>query len=218
MRSVAKQPVEEPRSRLGTPVWEIARLYPTQGHWSEEDYLAIDTRQFVELNRGMLEFPPYPTILHQLIVGKLMIELLNHVRDNGLGHVLFNTPVKLATRLIRVPDIVCYRKHQIPKDLNKPLKGAELVVEVVSPGEESRQRDLIEKRRDYAKAGIAEYWLVDPESSTITVLTLNGKKYEQAGKYNAGQTAVSRLLPGFEVNVTDALTADQPALHCPTKH
>ena len=209
MSSVVTQPVEEPRSRPGTPVWEIARLYPTQGHWSESDYLAIDTRQFVELNRGMLEFPPSPTILHQLIVGKLMIALLNHVRDLGWGHVLFNIPVKLAPRLIRVPDIVCYRKHQIPDDMNEPLKGAELVVEVVSPGEESRHRDLVEKPRDYAKAGVAEYWIVDPESSAITVLALNGSGYEQARMYKPGQAAASRLLPGFQIDVNEALSADQ---------
>ena len=165
----------------------------------------------------MLEFPPFPSLLHQLIVGNLMIALLNHVREIGWGHVLFNTPVKLAPRLIRVPDIVCYRKHQIPNDLNAPLKGAELVVEVVSPGEESRHRDLIEKPRDYAKAKVAEYWIVDPESSTITVLALNGANYEQAGVYKPGQAAVSRLLPGFQIDVTEALSGDYPPSLAPLK-
>ena len=41
--------------------------------------------------------------------------------------------------------------------------GADLVMEVVSGGREDRKRDLVTKRRDYARANIPEYWIVDPQ-------------------------------------------------------
>jgi Uma2 family endonuclease len=42
-------------------------------------------------------------------------------------------------------------------------EGADLVMEVVSSHDEDRRRDLVVKREEYARAGIAEYWIVDPE-------------------------------------------------------
>ena len=71
-----------------------------------------------------------------------------------------------------------------------------------------RRRDLIKKRREYADAGISEYWIVDPENSAITVLALKDGKFEVAGKYKPGQTAVSRLLPDFEIDVAEAFSVD----------
>ena len=65
----------------------------------------------------------------------------------------------------------------------------------------SRARDLVRKRTDYAKAGIPEYWIIDPAERRITVLKLAGARYvvhtERAGK----GLASSSLLGGFEVDV-----------------
>lgn len=47
-----------------------------------------------------------------------------------------------------------------------------LVVEVLSPG--NAGFDLVQKRHDYAAAGIPRYWIVDPRDQTITVLALPG--------------------------------------------
>ncbi len=86
---------------------------------------------------------------------------------------------------------------------DKFWSGADLVMEVVSDDPEGRRRDLVEKRRDYARAAIGEYWMVDPETRTITVLRLQGKKYAVFGRFRPGQTARSRLLAGFAVAVDD---------------
>ena len=42
--------------------WEIARLFPAQGDWSEEDYFELDNNHRVEYSDGFLEFLPMPTI------------------------------------------------------------------------------------------------------------------------------------------------------------
>lgn len=207
MSSVETHPIDEPRSRRGTPVWELARLYPSQGEWSEEDFLGLHTNQLVEFTHGVLEFLEMPTFKHQLIAMYLHERLQSHVRKYRLGIAMYAPlRIRVAAEKIREPDVAYFTAKRIPKNLISPPTGADLVMEVVSPGDESRKRDLIQKRREYAEAGIAEYWIVDPESSTITVLALNGAKYEQAGKYKSGQKAASQLLPGFEIDVTVALT------------
>ena len=59
------------------------------------------------------------------------------------------------------------------------------------------------KRREYAQAGIPEYWIVDPTDASITVLTLQGQEYALHGEFVAGETALSVLLEGFTVDVSD---------------
>lgn len=207
MTTAQKKAMEAPRSYRGTPVWELARLYPTQGEWLEEDYLALHTNQLVEFSNGVLEFLEMPTFQHQLIVMYLHEMLQAHVRKYRLGIAMYSPlRIRVAPDKIREPDVAYFTAKKIPKNLVSPPQGADMVMEVVSPSDESRKRDLIQKRRDYAKAGIAEYWIVDPETATITVLALSGTKYVQVGKYKFGQKAESRLLPGFEVDVTETLT------------
>jgi Uma2 family endonuclease len=74
---------------------------------------------------------------------------------------------------------------------------------VVSEGKDSWKRDYVEKRREYAEAGIAEYWIVDPQERKVTVLTLEGTEYREHGVYVAGDTATSVLLSGFQVELKD---------------
>jgi Uma2 family endonuclease len=73
-------------------------------------------------------------------------------------------------------------------------------MEVISP--DDPKRDLVEKRREYAQAGIPEYWLIDPRQQTITVLALGEDSYNVHGVYNHSQQATSSLLPGFVVDVS----------------
>jgi Uma2 family endonuclease len=87
--------------------------------------------------------------------------------------------------------------------LEEPPQGADLAVEVVSPGEENRERDIETKRTEYARAGIQEYWIVDPATDTISVLVLERGNYVEQGVYRAGAKAPSILLPGFEVDVSE---------------
>jgi Uma2 family endonuclease len=89
--------------------------------------------------------------------------------------------------------------------------GADLVVEVVSEGEKSRERDLVTKRAEYAKAEISEYWIVDPEEQNITVLVLDQGSYGLHGKFGQNETATSVLLSGFQVRVADVFAAGETA-------
>ena len=80
-------------------------------------------------------------------------------------------------------------------------------MEIVSGSPADRDRDLVRKRRDYAQAGIPEYWIVDPQEEVIYVLRLEGKEYAEHGRFVAGDTATSALLAGFTVPVADVWAA-----------
>ena len=68
--------------------WDIARLFPAQSRWSEEEYLALDTNWPIEYADGQLELLPMPTQSHQLLVIALFKLLDNFVRSRQLGTVL----------------------------------------------------------------------------------------------------------------------------------
>src|SRR5207237_9171857 len=97
------------------------------------------------------------------------------------------------------------------KDVHSQPHGAALVMEIVIGDAADRARDLIVKRKEYAEARIAEYWIVDPQEQRITVLTLDGSAYRVHGDFTAGQHATSVLLPGFSVSVDAVFAAGQGA-------
>ena len=194
------------RSHKGDPPWEIAELYTLQGYWDEEEYLALETNRLIEFSDGFIEVLPLPTTTHQMIVLFVMDMLRAFVEPGKLGWALFaGIRVRLWKGTFRQPDVVFMLAKHADRVREEYWRGADLAMEVVSGGHEDRRRDLVTKRREYAKAGISEYWIVDPKMSKITVLKLLGKKYVVAGSYGHGSSAKSVLLKGFEVDVTAAL-------------
>lgn len=184
------------------PTWEIAYLYPNQGTWTEDEYLDLGTNLLIEFSNGRLEFPPMPTTSHQMMVAYLYGLLHSFVTSRDLGSVLFAAlPVRLWRRKFREPDVVFMHKDHADRIREKYWKGADLVMEVVSGGKEDRKRDLVDKRREYARAGIPEYWIVDPQEEKCTVLRLAGRRYVAHGTFARGEVASSHLLPGFTVDV-----------------
>jgi Uma2 family endonuclease len=198
-----------PASRPGEPTWGVATLFPLQGEWTEQEYLALDTNRLVELADGCLEFLPMPTVFHQLILKYLFQLLDSFVKAQSVGEVLFAPlRVRLWPGTIREPDLVYLRPERI-RNPKKPPNGADLAMEVVSGSPDDRKRDLVIKRKEYAKAGIAEYWIVDPDERKITVLTLRKKTYRVHGEFAPGATATSVLIPGFAVDVTATFAAGE---------
>lgn len=160
------------------PAWEIAHLFPAQGQWSEEEYLALDSNRLVEFSDGFIEVLPVPTTTHQLIAGYLYELIIALVREHSLGMVLFaGIRIRLWPAKYRQPDIVfMHHKHE-DRIGEEYWDGADLAIEVVSRDTKDRHHDLVTKRREYARAGIGEYWIVDPQKERITVLRLQGKRY-----------------------------------------
>jgi Uma2 family endonuclease len=65
----------------------------------------------------------------------------------------------------------------------------------------------VTKRSEYAQAGILEYWIVDPQTETITVLRLEEASYVEHGIFRRGESATSAHYAGLAAPVTDVLDA-----------
>src|SRR5262249_51890730 len=169
----------------GRPAWEIAYLYPPQGDWSEADYLELSrsSNHMVEFSDGWIEVLPMLTVEHQRIVKALFKLLEAYVESGAGGEVLFAPlPVRLRAGKYREPDLI-YLKPKRSRAAREFPAGADLVIEVMSEGEENRERDLKTKRKGYASAGITEYWIVDLLDERVAVLTLKGSNYKVYGDF-----------------------------------
>ena len=174
---------------------------PPQGCWDEAHYLWLTdrTNRLVEFTDGYIELLPMPTVAHQAI-----LQFLNRLLDAHLGprngFVLFaGLRVRVREGKFREPDLAALRRRSDPRNEPRYWQGADFVAEVVSPDDPAR--DLVAKRNDYAEAGIPEYWIVDPRTETVTVLTLSGGVYAEHGVFARGDTATSPLLEDFTVDV-----------------
>ena len=193
----------EPTSLFGEPAWDIAQLFPAQGHWSEQEYfhLANSTNRLIEFSDGQIEVLTMPTMTHQVILQFLFGSLDAFTRAGRLGTVMFaGIRVRLWQGKYREPDILFMLAEHAHRITEQFWDGADLVMEVVS---EDRQHDFEIKRQGYAEAGIPEYWIVDPRDGLITVLGLDGSSYTVLGEFCRGDRAISRLLPGFSVAVAE---------------
>ena len=185
------------------PTWDIAKLFPDQGAWSEEEYLMLPGNRLVEYSHGIVEVLPMPSYTHQMVVAWLYELLREFIVPRNLGRVIFAPlRVRLWAGKYREPDLMVMLEENRHRIFQQYWDSADLVMEIVSPDDPAR--DLETKRREYAVGGIREYWLVNPINSTIVVFTLpeGEQRYEIHGVYLRDTVAESVLLPGFKVDVT----------------
>jgi Uma2 family endonuclease len=197
---------------IGNPQAEIddllLELLPRQGQWTEEQYLWLTdhSNRLIEYTDGYLEALPMPTDAHQTILLFLYELFVAYLRPNRGKVLVAPLRVRIRPRKYREPDLLLLRSADDPRRQNRFWLGADLALEIVSS--DKPERDLKQKRGEYAEAGIPEYWIVDPESQTITVLRLEGDSYAEHGAFGRGATATSALLPGFAVDVGAVFDAD----------
>jgi Uma2 family endonuclease len=203
--------MSEPATTLSFPEEHDGHDWPTPGEWTYQDYLRIprgadDGRRF-EVIRGVLYVTATPTFPHQYAVGEIFSFLRDFARPRDLGLALvapFNIrlPERIADPL--APDVMFFRKGNEPRDEGSDFQGVpDLVVEVLSPS--TRRRDRTVKLDAYRDAGVAEYWIADPRARTVQVYGLNDTRtsYVELGRYEIGEEAVSSLLPGLRVPVSE---------------
>ena len=147
-----------------------------------------------ELIDGSLLVTPAPRITHQTIVGNLYV-LLRLACPAELQVVLAPFAVALADDTEVQPDLLVAPRTQFTE---RELPGPPLLaVEVLSPS--TRRVDLLLKRDRYQAAGIASYWVVDPDVPSLTVLELEDGQYVERARA-IGATAVTVQRP-FMVEV-----------------
>ena len=184
----------------------LCDILPRQGCWSDEAYLWLTdrSRRLIEFTDGRIEALPSPTFTHQAVLLFLYRLFHDHLRPRGGVAVVSALRMRIREGKFREPDLLL-RDRSDPRCQDRYWLGADLVAEVVSP--DDPDRDLVEKRADYAKAGIPEYWIVDPRDETITVLFLEGDAYVEHDVCARGGEAASPLLDGFAADVAAVFDA-----------
>jgi Uma2 family endonuclease len=184
---------------------EVAQLWPPQGEWTEEEYFALpDTNRIVELSEGELIIPPLPTHTHQIVVGNLYRSLHSLVTGRNLGIVqMAPLPVRLWPEKIREPDVLFVSREHFDRIEEQVCGVPDLIMEVISAS--TSKTDRVEKFAEYARAGVEEYWIVDPEREVVEVYVLRKGAYEPLGLWKSGQRARSKILEGFEISVDEIM-------------
>lgn len=126
-----------------------------------------------------------------------------YIQVHGLGKVFFSPiDVFLPSGSIVQPDIIFISSERLSIIQNRIEGIPDLCVEVVSPT--GAERDRIVKRQLYAENGVREYWIIDDESKSVEVLTLDGTDYAPAGYFltreDNADTVRSVLLPEFALS------------------
>jgi len=185
---------------------DISRLLLRTEGFSVEDYLSLDGPYLVEYLRGRLQILPMPTALHQAIAFVFANLLVAWSKPDALARTkLAPFRVKFNDKLYREPDVCFMRGINAHRRSNRFWVGADLIAEIVS--DSNKAHDTQTKRAEYAAAGIPEYWIIDPEQRTISIFTLAEGAYVLHEAFGVGQIAISLLLDGFAVNVSDLFAA-----------
>ncbi len=173
----------------------MAMRRPEPGFWTYDDLLAMpeDGRRY-EIVEGMLREMTGPTWEHGTAVHNLVTLLTPFVR--AMGGLLRKAPqdVFFPGADPVQPDLFAILPGNPGNRVRRGFEGVpDLVVEVLSPS--TRGHDGLTKRALYGRAGVREYWLVDPDSRTIEVLALDGDVLRHARGGSDEDVVRSGLLP-----------------------
>ncbi|MFI2617839.1 Uma2 family endonuclease [Streptomyces sp. NPDC018584] len=150
-----------------------------------------------EIIDGAIEVSPTGRRRHTVLINRLRRALEGHLR--GSGHAPYQDGNVIHRRKAWIPDLFVAPEDldEVPdeEDLGVDASGVAMVVEVVSPGRRNIERDRVRKRREYARAGIPVYVIVDDfdENGAVFVLTApNPEKaaYEDEHRVPYGTEAV----------------------------
>ena len=145
---------------------------------------------------------PSPRPRHQAVLGNLHLSIASWLEVNPIGRVYLSPlDVVMSTVDVVEPDLLYMSNARVAAVLTEiNVRGVpELLVEIASPG--TRKRDDGIKRRLYERAGVTEYWIVDPEVDRVRVYRREGDVFARAIELSREHDDVltSPLLPGFDL-------------------
>jgi Uma2 family endonuclease len=167
------------------------------------DYLdGEETNRRRELAYGVLREPPAPFFSHQEVVFRVALLLQSHVEPRGLGRIgLAPVDVVLDAELSLVvqPDILFVTTGRLSIIRDQVWGAPDLVVEVLSPGSESRDRQ--EKLGWYRQYGVREYWIVDLTRERVIVVDFSSGASESR-VFDRADAVRSTMLPEFSAEAS----------------
>jgi len=143
-----------------------------------------------------------PNLRHQELVGRLFLTIGSFVEDRPERGRVFLSPfdVVFSFHDIVEPDLVFIAPDQFNILTDKNLQGTPaLVVEILSPSTRKRDREI--KRQLYDRAGVREYWLVDPDRCCIEVFVLGDAGLRPHSCFDRASTLTTPALPELALDV-----------------
>lgn len=171
-----------------------------------EDFLNFpDDGRRHELIDGDHYVTPSPNTRHQRLVARLFDAIYDHLKVKPDGEV-FLAPFDVVISNFDVvgPDLVFVAADQSDILTDKHVRGTPaLVIEILSPG--TRKTDELTKRRLYDRAGVREYWIVDPELDVVKVFRREADGLPRVAELTreAADNLTTPLLPGLAISLPE---------------
>jgi len=170
-----------------------------------------DGNRYETIN-GELFVSKAPGITHQLVFGNLFRMLSSYLVKRPIGKIIGTPGLVLSHNDAVIPDLVFIRTERLAQVVSgERLVGApELVIEILSPGNENKRRDRTVKRQLYGRFGVKEYWVVDPKRRSIDVYVLKGRALGLGSSFGETEDLSSAVLPGFRCPIDSVFDLGLP--------
>lgn len=177
---------------------------PAKLKFTYRDYLLLPEEKRYELIDGDLYMVPAPRPYHQIVSGEIELALRLFVDQKGMGRIIHSPcDVYFSQYDVVQPDILFISTEKLGIIKENFVEGApDLLIEILSPSSREKDREL--KRKLYARNGVQEYWIVDPEGKTIEVLTLLQDDLQRHSIFRGEEKLKSPLLAGFLLHLPRA--------------
>ena len=174
----------------------------TKPAMSLAQWAALPEDTLGELVDGRLVEEELPDLIHEAIVVWLIYVLKPWVAERGGRLVGSSLRVAVGSDRGRRPDVVVFLRNR-PEPRGLVTAVPDIVIEVVSPEPSDQRRDRVDKVGDYARRGIGQYWLVDPQLGSFEVLTLGESgRYEHAVATTSGVVEIPDC-PGLRLDLDE---------------
>lgn len=183
-------------------------MHKARVKFNYHDYLHLPEEKRYELIEGDLYMVPSPSVNHQRVSRNIFELLLDHIRKNMLGEVLYAPcDVVLSDEDVFQPDILFVSKERSPIIKELCIKGPpDLVIEILSPS--TAERDLSIKKKLYFKFGIKEYWVVDIEARKVEVMIMGEEGFETLRIFSEGSHLRSHIIKDLNIDVRNIFSAE----------
>jgi len=178
-----------------------------QEYYTYDDYCTWEDGERWELIDGVAyAMSPAPTWRHQKVSVKLLAQLLEFLRDKPCE--VFHAPFDVRLNAEAGDDTVVQPDIVVICDRSK-LSGTgcigapDMVIEIISPS--TAKHDRILKLNVYRRAGVREYWIVDPDTKTVSVHVLeNGRYY--ISRHSDEDTVDVTVLEGCAISLSEVFS------------
>lgn len=181
---------------------------PQEKQYSYADLLKWDENIRYELYNGLPVALASPSSAHQMVSGELFSQF--HTFLKGKECRVFSAPLDVrlfekkgdspeSVSTVVQPDlmVVC-DKSKIDRH---GISGApDLIIEISS--DSTRRIDRLTKFNLYQRAGVREYWIVDPSTRTVSVCLLTDGAYRTTSVYSTGSLVPSAVLSGCRIDLS----------------